>query len=128
MPAEAHVYYLGKNASFAFSGGIANKDVKSVSVTRETTAEVNVTTRGSGDEDEFAFARSATSIEVVCLDHDCAMGSTGSVTMTLTPAGGPTQPTGSFQVMNIAESQDLDNAVEWTISLKKTVTAAATGA
>lgn len=130
MTAVAHTYYLGKNASFTFSGGIANKDVRSVSISRETAAEVDVTTRGSGNEKEFAFARTATSIEVVCLDHACAMGSTGTVTMTLTPSGGPTQPTGTFQVMNIAESQDLDNAVEFTISLKKTVTtaAAATGA
>jgi hypothetical protein len=126
MPPVAHAYYLGKNASFAFSGGIANKDVKSVSVSRETTAEVNVTTRGSDSDEEFAFARSATSIEVVCLDHECTMGATGTVTMSLTPANGPAQPTGTFQVMNISESQDLDNAVEWTISLKRT--ALATGA
>jgi hypothetical protein len=127
MPAAvAHTYYLGKNASFTFSNGIANKDVKNVSVSRETAAEVDVTTRGSGDEKEFAFARSATSIEIVCLDHDCVMGSTGTITMTLDPSqGAPAQPSGVFQVMNISESQDLDNAVEFTISLKKTVTAAA---
>jgi hypothetical protein len=95
-------------------------------VSRETAAEVDVTTRGSGSEKEFAFARSATSIEVTCLDHDCTMGSTGTITMTLTPSGGPAQPSGTFQVMNISESQDLDNAVEFTISLKKTVTTATT--
>lgn len=127
MPAAvAHTYYLGKNASFTFSNGIANKDVKNVSVSRETAAEVDVTTRGSGDEKEMAWARTATSIEVVCLDHDCIMGATGTVTMTLDPAAGaPVQPTGVYQVMNVSESQDLDSAVEFTISLKKTVTAAA---
>lgn len=128
MPAEAHTYYLGKNASFSFGTDIVNKDVKSVSVSRETAAEVDVTTRGSGDEKEFAFARSSTSIEVVCLDHNCTMGSTGTVSMSLTPSGGPAQPSGTFQVMNISESQDLDGAIEWTISLKKTATVSGGGA
>jgi len=119
MPAQAHKYYLGKDASFSFASSIANKDVKSVTVNRETAAEADVTTRGSGDEQEFAFVRSNTTIEVVVLDHSATVGSTGSVTMSLSPSG-PAQPSGTFQVMSISEPQELDGAIEWTISLRKT--------
>lgn len=119
MPAVAHTYYLGKNASFTFSNGIANKDVKTVNVNREAASEADVTTRGSGDEQEFALARTSTSLEVTCLDHTCVMGATGTVTMSLSPAG-PTAPAGVYQVMGISESQDLEGAVEFSITLKKT--------
>lgn len=119
MPAVSHTYYLGKNASFAFSGGIENKDVKGVNVNREAASEADVTTRGSGDEQEFALARVSTSLEVTCLDHECVMGATGTVTMGLSPTG-PTAPAGTFQVMAISESQDLEGPVEFSITLKKT--------
>jgi hypothetical protein len=120
MPPVAHKYYLGKNATFTFSNGIDNKDVKTVSVNRETAAEADVTTRGSDDEQEFAFVRKNTTIEVVCLDHTCLLGETGTVTSTLSPSG-PAGPSGVFQVMSISEPQELDGAVEFTISLRKTV-------
>lgn len=124
MPANttpvAHSYFLGRDASFTFSNGIDNKDVKSVSVSRDVAAEVDVTTRGSGDEKEYAFARKDTSIEIVCLDHSCVQGATGTITMTLEGSGAPSRPSGVFQVMSITESEDLDSAVEFTISLKKT--------
>lgn len=119
----AHSYFLGRDASFTFSNGIDNKDIKSVSVTRDVAAEVDVTTRGSGDQKEMAFARMETSIEVVCLDHSCVHGATGTVTMTLEGSGAPSRPSGVFQVMSISESEDLDNAVEFTISLKRTAQA-----
>jgi hypothetical protein len=119
----AHTYYLGKNGTFSFSNGIANKDVKSVTVNRETSAEADVTTRGSSDESEFAFVRRNTTVDVTCLDHTIpALGSTGTITCTLSPSGPSNGTTGVFQVMSISESQDLDNAVEWTISLRKTPT------
>lgn len=117
MP-EAHKYYLGKDASFTFGSSIANKDVKSVTVNRETAAEADVTTRGSGNEKEFAFVRTNTTLEVVVLDHSATVGSTGSVTMSLSPTG-PTQPSGTYQVMSISEPQELDGAIEWTIQLRK---------
>jgi hypothetical protein len=121
--AVAHTYYLGKNGTFTFSGGIANKDVKSVTVNRETSAEADVTTRGSDDEQEFAFVRKNTSIDVTCLNHTVTgLGTTGTITCTLSPSGPFVSPTGAFQVMSITESQDLDNAVEWTINLRKTAT------
>lgn len=121
--AVAHKYYLGRSGTFTFSGGIANKDVKTVSVNRETAAEADVTTRGSDDEQEFAFVRRNTTIDVVVLDHTIAgLGVTGTITCTLSPSGPAFSSTGVFQVMSISESQDLDNAVEWTINLRKTPT------
>jgi hypothetical protein len=119
----AHTYYLGKDGTFTFSNGIANKDVKTVSVNRETAAETDVTTRGSGDEQEFAFVRKNTTIDVTVLDHEIpGLGATGTITCTLSPTGPFVSPTGVFQVMSISESQDLDNAVEWTVNLRKTAT------
>lgn len=119
MP-ESHKYYLGKDGNFTFSNGIANKDVKSVSITQETAAEADVTTRGSGDEQEFAFVRKNTSIEVVVLDHSCAVGETGTITHSL--ASGPSVPSGVYQVMSVSQPEELDGAVEFTISLRKTPT------
>lgn len=121
MPAVAHKYYLGKDGNFSFSNGIDNKDIKSVSINQETAAEADVTTRGSGDEQEFAFVRKNTTIEVVVLDHTCAVGETGTISHSLaTGSSGPVIPTGVFQVMSISQPEELDGAVEFTISLRKT--------
>jgi hypothetical protein len=123
MPAVAHTYYLGKDGTFTFSNGIANKDVKSVTVNRETAAEAEVTTRGSGNEQEFAFVRKNTTVDVVVLDHDIPdVGATGTITCTLSPTGPMLSPTGVFQVMSISEPQELDGAVEFTINLRRTPT------
>jgi len=46
------------------------------------------------------------------------VGATGTITMTI-GAGGPASPSGVYQVMTISETQDLDNANEYTISLRK---------
>lgn len=113
--AVAHSYKLGRNATLD-GCGIDNKDVKSVTINRETAAEADVTTRGSGDEKEFAFVRSATTLEVVVLNHGSTQGSTGVVTIT----NGFLNGTGVYQVMSISEPQELDGAIETTISLRKT--------
>jgi hypothetical protein len=121
MPPVSHKYYLGKDGTFDFSNGIANKDIKSVSINQETAAEADVTTRGSGDEQEFAFVRKNTSIEVVCLDHSCTVGETGTITHNLASgASGPKLPTGVYQVMSVSQPEELDDAVQFTISLRKT--------
>lgn len=134
MPAVPHKYYLGKDCNFEFSSsatgvsgaGIDNKDVKSVSITYETAAEADVTTRGSGDEQEFAFVRKNTTIEVVALDHRCLVGITGTIVHGVTPTGasgatgGLVLPSGVYQVMSISQPEELDGAVEFTISLRKT--------
>lgn len=120
MP-TAHSYYLGKDGTFSFSGGIANIDVKSVTVNRETASEADVTTRGSGNEQEFAFVRKNTTVDVTVLNHTITdIGVTGTVICRLSPTGPLAISTGVFQVMTIGEPQELDGAVEWTINLRKT--------
>jgi len=112
----AHSYQLGKDCTFTFASSIANKDVKSVTVTRETSSEADVTTRGSDVVQEFAPVRHNTTIEVVCLDHSCAMHATGIATVT--PATGAAL-TGVFYVNNIGIPQENDGAVEFTIQLRR---------
>jgi len=112
----AGTYYLGKNAFFSFSAGITNTGVKSVTINRETAAEADVTTRGDGDESAFAFVRRNTSIDVTCLFHSLTgVGASGTITV----SGTVGSISGVFQVMSINETQDLDNAVEYQISLRK---------
>lgn len=114
----AHSYQLGKDCTFTFGNMIANKDVKSVTTTRETAAEADVTTRGSDVVQEFVPVRHNTTIEVVCLDHSCTIHSTGLATVT--PATGAAL-TGIYYVNNIGIPQENDGAVEFTIQLKRFV-------
>ena len=119
MPPVAHSYRLGKNQTFSYASAIANKDVKSVTITHETSAEGEVTTRGSDDIQEFVPIRRNMSFEVVVLDHSCTMHSTGAVT--IGPATGTTGTTvtGVYYVNNIGEPQEIDGVIEVTISLRK---------
>jgi hypothetical protein len=119
MPPVAHSYRLGKNQTFSYASAIANKDVKSVTITHETSAEGEVTTRGSDDIQEFVPIRRNMSFEVVVLDHSCVMHTTGVVT--IAPATGTTgtNVTGVYYVNNIGEPQEIDGVIEVTISLRK---------
>lgn len=114
----AHNYQLGKDCTFTFASSIANKDVKTVTVTRETSAEAEVTTRGSDVVQEFVPVRQNMTLEVVCLDHSCVMHATGIATVT--PATGAAV-TGPYYVNNISIPQEIDGAVEYTITLKRFV-------
>lgn len=116
MPPVAHSYRLGKDHTFTFASSIANKDVKTVTVTRETSAEAEVTTRGSGDIQEFVPVRQNSQVEVVVLDHSCVMHATGVATVT-PPTGSAS--TGLYYVNNISEPQEIDGVVEYTITLKR---------
>lgn len=120
MPPVAHSYRLGKNQTFTFGTSIANKDVKSVTINNETAAEAEVTTRGSDDIQEFVPVRRNTSIEVVVLDHSCVMHATGVATVAPSTGTGTTS-TGVYYVNNISEPQEIDGAIETTISLRKFV-------
>jgi hypothetical protein len=115
MPTVAHSYKLGKDQSFSFGNMIANKDVKSVTVTRETSAEAEVTTRGSDNIQEFVPVRWNTSLEVVVLDHTAYIHATGVVSVGATGA----LATGLYYINNISEPQEIDGAVETTITLKR---------
>lgn len=116
MPPVAHAYRLGKDHTFTFASSIANKDVRTVTVTRETSAEAEVTTRGSDNIQEFVPVRQNTTLEVVVLDHSAVMHATGVATVT-PPTGGAS--TGLFYVNNISEPQEVDGVVEYTITLKR---------
>jgi hypothetical protein len=111
----AHSYKLGKDQLFTFGSFIANKDVKSVTFTRETAAEAEVTTRGSETIQEFVPVRWNSAFEVVVLDHTCAIHSTGVLSVGVTGS----LATGLYYVNNIGEPQEIDGAIETTISLRR---------
>lgn len=116
MPPVAHSYRLGRSNTFTFGSMIANKDVKNVTITYETSAEAEVTTRGSDNVQEFVPVRQNSTVEVVVLDHTCFMHATGVVT-TIPPTG--SGATGLYYVNGISEPQEIDGVVEWTITLKR---------
>jgi len=111
----AHSYKLGKDQLFTFGSMIANKDVKDVTITRETSAEAEVTTRGSDNIQEFVPVRWNSTIEVVVFDHTAAIHATGIVSVGVTGS----LATGLYYVNNVGEPQMVDGAIEYTISLKR---------
>jgi hypothetical protein len=88
-----------------------------VTITQETTAEGEVTTRGSDTINEYVPIRQNLTVEVVCLAHSCTPHATG----TLTIGGTGASYTGLFYVNNIGTPQDIDGVIEFTISLRKHV-------
>ena len=118
MPA-GQSYRLGKNNTFTFGSMIANANVQNVTITVETSAEAEVTTRGSGDIQEFLPVRHNTAYEVTVFAHTCSMHATGIVT--IAPLTGTTgmNGTGMFYVNNIGEPQEIDGAIVNTITLRK---------
>lgn len=116
----AHTYSLGKDQVFTFGNMIANKDVKNVSITLETSAEAEVTTRGSEGIQEFVPVRWNSSFEVVCLAHTCPIHGVGMVSIQSVVSGvaGATA-TGTYYVNNVSQPQEIDGVIEYTISLKR---------
>jgi hypothetical protein len=114
MP-QAHSYKLGKDQLFSFGSYIANKDVKDVTITRETSAEAEVTTRGSDNIQEFVPVRWNSTIEVVCFDHTAPIHGTGTVSIGVTGS----LSTGAYYVNNVGEPQMVDGAIEYSITLKR---------
>ena len=115
MPYAAHTFKLGKDHTLTFTG-INNADVKDVTVTVETSAEADVTTRGSDNYAEYAPVRKNTTIEVTCMAYTTTIHSTGALSITPPTGAGIS---GVFYVNNISEPQVLDDAVVYTISLRK---------
>jgi hypothetical protein len=115
MAAVAHTYNLGKDQTFSFGTMIANKDVKSVTLTQETSAEGEVTTRGSDNIQEFVPIRQNMTIEVVCLAHSCTMHANATASI----GGTGASYTGTYYVNNISTPQEIDGVIEFTISLRK---------
>lgn len=129
MAVVAHAYKLGKDQSFTFSEAndqtIANKDVKSVTITNETSAEAEVTTRGSDNINEFVPVRKNAVFEVVVLDHHTHMHATGIVTIAPAAGGIGNPVTGVYYVNSIGEPQEIDDVVQMTITLRKYPSASA---
>jgi hypothetical protein len=119
----AHTYRLGKDQSLTFANGgttfVANKDIKDATITRETAAEAEVTTRGSEGIQEFVPVRWNATLEVVCFDHACPIHATGTVTIVTAGPSGTSTATGLYYANNIGEPQMVDGAIEYTISLKR---------
>lgn len=118
MAYTSHVFKLGKDHTFTFPG-IVNQDVKDVTITIETSAEADITTRGSDNYNEYAPVRKNTTMEVTVLAHSALIHSTGAVTITLPSGASGSGLTGIYYVNNISEPQALDDAVVYTISLRK---------
>lgn len=116
MPVSAHTYKLGKDHVVVFPG-ISNIDVRDVTITRETSAEAEVTTRASDNISEFVPVRQNTSIEVTVLSHSTTLHATGA--LQLQYPTGTNYFTGPYYVNNISEPQVIDGAVEYTISLRR---------
>lgn len=116
MAITSHSYRLGKDHTFTFSNGVANIDVKSVTLNRETSAEAEITTRASDTYQEFVPVRQNTVVEVVVLNHTCVMHGTGVLAISH-PSGGSIS--GTFYVNGISEPQDIDGAVETTLTFRK---------
>ena len=126
MAILAHNYALGREQTFNFMNGnvylIANRDVKTVTCTFETSAEAEVTTRASGNEQEFYPVRRNTQFEVVVLAHNCPLHATGTVFVSASQGSLLTGATGfgHFYASNISEPHENDGAVEYTITLRRT--------
>jgi len=118
MPTRA--YKLGRNQSFSCTG-LSNDEIKDVTITEETANEANVTTRGSGEEEEFVPVHKNTSFEVVALTHALTMFS--AVTITIQPLTGYTgsRKTGIYYVNAISEPQPFQDVIAHTIRFRRTV-------
>lgn len=116
MPSQT--YKLGKNQVFACSG-LANVDIKDVTITEETANEGEVTSRGSGSDQEFVPIHKNTVFEVVSLHHALAMHSVAIVS--IYPATGftGTVKTGAYYVNSISEPQPFGDVIAHTIRFHK---------
>jgi hypothetical protein len=117
----AHNYTLGKDCvtNYGVSGAlINNKDIKTVNFSWETAAEADVTTRGSDVVQEFVPVRRNSTVEVVCLDHNCVMHCTGILSVAGSTGAAVT---GIYYVSNLSIPQEIDGAVEYTVQLKRFV-------
>ena len=113
-------YKLGRNQYFGCTG-LLNDDIKDVTISEETSNEANVTTRGSGDHEEFVPVHKSTSFEVVTLTHALAMHQ--AVTVAISPATGytGTTKTGVYYVNAISEPQPWQDVIAHTIRFHRTV-------
>jgi hypothetical protein len=91
---------LGKDVVSSYSG-IANDDIRNVTVTNETET-ADVTARGSNGWKEYAKTFTTETVEIECLNHTLAVG----------------DEVGALAVVSIAVNEPLDDVVSYTITLK----------
>lgn len=112
-------FSLGKDATFTFSGGVANQDVIEVNVTQDAAAEADVTTRGSGDLQETVLVRKNVQYEVQVTYHSASQGATGTITCTAGPSGPAYPTTGVWQVRSVSDPQPLDDKIVTTLTFRR---------
>jgi len=117
MPARK--FYLGKDATFTFTPGVANDDVLEVNVTQEAAAEADVTARGSGDMQETVLVRKNVQYEVQVTNHTCTHGATGTIACSVSPSGPAYPTTGVWQVRAISDPQPLDDKIVTTLTFRR---------
>lgn len=108
-------YKLGKDQTFTFGTMITNANIQGVTITDETSAEAEVTSRGSGNIQEFLPVRKNRVYEVNCFAHSATMHATGVVTV----SDNTGSVTGVYYVNNIGEPHEIDNAIVYPITLRK---------
>lgn len=118
MPGTGQVYKLGRNQVFEFPG-ILNVNVRSVEFQVETGNEAEVTTRGSGVDQEFVPVHRNTTITVNALHHTTSQGATGMAS--IYPLAGTTglNHTGTYYVNSVGDPQQIEGVIVHPISLRR---------
>ena len=119
-------HMLGKNQTFTAVGQLSgytlvNDDVRDVTINEETANEAEVTTRGSGDDQEFVFVHRNTSIEASVLYHELRHGE--ACLITIRPKTGFTGRvmTGMQYLNNIGTPQALNGEIVVALTFRRTV-------
>jgi hypothetical protein len=119
-------HMLGKHQSFTAVGQLSGKtlvndDVREVTINEETANEAEVTTRGSGDDQEFVPVHRNTSIEASVLYHELLHME--PCLITIRPKTGFTGKvmTGMHYLNNIGTPQTLNGEVVVALTFRRTV-------
>jgi hypothetical protein len=118
MPGTGRVYKLGRNQVFEFPG-ILNVNIKSVEFSVETGNEAEVTTRGSGADQEFIPVHRNTTMTVNVTHHTTVHGATGLAQIYPLAGTTGTNHTGIYYVNNIGEPQNLEGEIVHAIQFRR---------
>lgn len=130
MPLNSRQYFLGRNCQFSAISQmrdptvfrVANDDVIDVTLNFETGNEAELTTRGSGVDQEFVPVHRNTTVEVKCSRHTLAHHEVVQLTIQ-PPAGAVTGRTltNYFYLANESQPEVIDGAVVHTLLFRRTV-------
>ena len=118
MPGTGRVYKLGRNNVFSFPG-ILNDNIKSVEFQVETANEADVTTRGSGADQEFMPIHRNTTMTVNVAHHAVVQGATGIAAIYPMAGTTGTSHTGVYYVNNVGEPQNLEGQIIHAIQFRR---------